>query len=37
MGQRGRKWVEAEFAWETVAREMLRLYGKLLLNTQSTT
>ena len=36
MGSRGRQWMEAEFAWETVAREMLRLYGKLLPKEQST-
>ena len=35
MGQRGRRWMEEEFAWETVAREMLRLYGKLVLKEQS--
>jgi glycosyltransferase involved in cell wall biosynthesis len=29
MGRRGRQWMEAEFTWETVAREMLQLYGKL--------
>lgn len=31
MGERGRRWMEEEFAWETVAREMLQLYGKLVL------
>jgi len=35
MGQCGRRWMEEEFAWETVAREMLRLYGKLVLKEQS--
>jgi len=35
MGERGRRWMEEEFTWETVAREMLRLYGKLLLKEQS--
>ena len=35
MGERGRRWMEQEFAWETVAREMLQLYGKLLLKDQS--
>ena len=30
MGKRGRQWMEAEFSWEKVAQEMLRLYGKLL-------
>jgi glycosyltransferase involved in cell wall biosynthesis len=35
MGERGRRWMEEEFAWETVAREMLRLYGKLLLKEES--
>jgi len=30
MGVRGRQWMEQEFAWEIVAREMLELYGKLL-------
>ena len=30
MGARGRRWMEGEFAWETVTREMLQLYGKLL-------
>ena len=35
MGERGRCWMEEEFAWETVAREMLRLYGKLLLKEES--
>jgi glycosyltransferase involved in cell wall biosynthesis len=34
MGERGRRWMEEEFAWETVAREMLKLYGKLLLKQQ---
>jgi glycosyltransferase involved in cell wall biosynthesis len=29
MGERGRKWMEAEFTWETVSRQMLQLYGKL--------
>ncbi len=37
MGIRGRQWMEAEFNWETVAREMLRLYGKLLGKSPSTT
>jgi glycosyltransferase involved in cell wall biosynthesis len=37
MGERGHRWMEEEFTWETVAREMLRLYGKLLLNKQSAT
>ncbi len=36
MGTRGRQWMEAEFTWETVARNMLRLYGKLLVK-QGTT
>jgi len=35
MGERGRRWMEQEFAWETVARRMLELYGKLLLKEQS--
>jgi glycosyltransferase involved in cell wall biosynthesis len=35
MGERGRRWMEEEFAWETVAQEMLRLYGKLLLKEES--
>jgi len=35
MGERGRRWMEEEFTWETVAREMLRLYGKLVLKEQS--
>jgi len=35
MGERGRRWMEEEFAWETVARRMLQLYGKLLLKEQS--
>ena len=34
MGERGRRWMEEEFAWETVTREMLRLYGKLVLKEQ---
>ncbi len=36
MGNRGRQWMEAEFTWKTVARNMLQLYGKLLLK-QTTT
>jgi len=35
MGERGRRWMEEEFAWETVARRMLQLYGKLLLKEES--
>jgi len=35
MGERGRHWMEEEFAWETVARRMLQLYGKLLLKQES--
>lgn len=31
MGQRGRRWMEEEFSWETVSRAMLELYGKLVL------
>jgi glycosyltransferase involved in cell wall biosynthesis len=34
MGERGRCWMEQEFTWETVARRMLQLYGKLLLKEQ---
>jgi len=26
MGQRGREWMERDFSWESVSREMLRLY-----------
>jgi hypothetical protein len=33
--ERGRRWMEEEFTWETVAREMLGLYGKLLLKEES--
>jgi len=35
MGERGRRWMEEEFTWETVAREMLELYGKLVRKEQS--
>jgi len=35
MGERGRRWMEQEFSWETVARRMLELYGKLLPKEQS--
>jgi glycosyltransferase involved in cell wall biosynthesis len=35
MGERGRRWMEEEFTWETVAREMLQLYGKLVRTEQS--
>ncbi|MGO9211349.1 MAG: glycosyltransferase [Terriglobales bacterium] len=35
MGQRGRRWMEEEFSWETVSRAMLELYGKLVLKEQS--
>ena len=35
MGERGRRWMKEEFTWETVTREMLRLYGKLVLKEQS--
>ena len=31
MGERGRRWMEEEFSWETVSRAMLELYGKLVL------
>ena len=31
MGARGRRWMEEEFSWETVARAMRELYGKLVL------
>lgn len=30
MGQRGRAWVAAEFAWETQSRRMLEIYAELL-------
>lgn len=30
MGARGRAWMQREFSWETVAQEMLRVYGALM-------
>jgi len=35
MGERGRRWMEEEFTWETAARKMLRLYGKLAFKEKS--
>lgn len=32
MGQRGRKWMEEEFAWSRVAQDMSDLYNRLLVN-----
>lgn len=30
MGQRGRAWMQAEFSWASVSKDMLALYGKCL-------
>ena len=30
MGRRGREWMESEFAWDTVAHDMVRVYHDLL-------
>jgi glycosyltransferase involved in cell wall biosynthesis len=30
MGQRGRTWMQAEFSWASVSKDMLTLYGKCL-------
>jgi glycosyltransferase involved in cell wall biosynthesis len=32
MGQRGRRWMEREFAWSRVAQDMSDLYNRLLVN-----
>jgi hypothetical protein len=30
MGQRGRAWMQAEFSWESISKNMLGLYRKCL-------
>lgn len=34
MGQKGREWMEKEFAWSRVAQDMIQLYGRMIVNAQ---